>query len=175
MALLWRGGPLAGPNAADSPRACSDDTCTHTPFRLDDLQVLAQLRPTLVPEQDRVGWYLSQWVARAHPPDAPVADPAEPSGFRRFLCVGSGYAPSNTLVDDAAVCLQLARHALRTSKDVAAFYREHGPRYDGFREALLPGRERLMRFGLPWQRRPAAWLSVGCGTARDLEYVLWAM
>jgi len=135
--------------------------------------VLAQLRPTLVPEQDRVGWYLSQWVARAHPPDAPsVADPAEPSGFRRFLCVGSGYAPSNTLVDDAAVCLQLARHALRTSKDVAAFYREQGPRYDGFREALLPGRERLMRFGLPWQRCPAAWLSVGCGTARDLEYVL---
>ena len=121
MALLWRGGPLAGPNAADSPRACSDDTCTHTPFRLDDLQVLAQLRPTLVPEQDRVGWYLSQWVARAHPPDAPVADPAEPSGFRRFLCVGSGYAPSNTLVDDAAVCLQLARHALQAAPPPAVY------------------------------------------------------
>merc|ERR1711998_785461 len=26
--------------------------------------------------------------------------------------------------------------------------------------------------GLPWHEKPSSWVSVGCGTARDIEYVL---
>lgn len=128
--------------------------------------VLAQLHPTLVPQYDLVGWYLSQWLARVHRP-APH--------FDIYLLPGTAYKPVSTVVSDAHVMLQMALHALRPVKDVKAFYRAQGPSYDGFREALLPGRERLMRFVLPWHLAPARWLSVGCGTARDVEYALGAL
>ena len=48
----------------------------------------------------------------------------------------------------------------------------HFTDYDGFREALLPSRDRLLKFCLPWVSKPKIWLSVGCGTARDIEYVV---
>lgn len=134
--------------------------------------VLAHLAPTLVPDYDRVGWYLSQWVAEVEPAFAAHSGAAAGEGFARYLCEGTGYAPNNSLADDAQVCYQMAAHALRTKKDVVAFYKAQGPRYDGFREHLLPGRERLMRYVLPWHQSPRVWISVGCGTARDLEYVL---
>ena len=68
--------------------------------------------------------------------------------------------------------LFIAAHALRPRKDVREFYRTQGANYDGFREALLPDRDTLLKHCLPWASRPATWLSVGCGTARDLEYVV---
>jgi len=145
--------------------------------------VLAQLAPTRVDAPDRVGWYLSQWVAEAPYEAARVRSSSGESrckvdgvsntkDFGHFLHEGTTYLPANSLLDDACVCYQMALHAARTQKDVVAFYRAQGSRYDGFREALLPGRERLMRFSLPWHQSPATCLSVGCGTARDLEYVL---
>jgi betaine lipid synthase len=146
--------------------------------------VLAQLAPSLVDTYDRVGWYLSQWVAEV-PAAVALTKPttgtsggggrggeAAGAGFARFLCEGTGYAPINSLADDAYVCYQMLLHAMRTEKDVVAFYQAQGSRYDGFREFLLPGRDRLMRFALPWHESPRVWISVGCGTARDLEYVL---
>ena len=57
------------------------------------------------------------------------------------------------------------------TKDVRAFYKSQGTRYDGFREALLPGRDLLMQHAVPWVKRPKTWISVGCGTARDIEFV----
>ena len=131
--------------------------------------VLAQLRPAPVDEYDRVGWYLSSWVAEV---PSSAARKGDPVGFGRFLCHGTDYAPVNSPWDDVYICACMAHHALRTDKDVVAFYRAQGTRYDGFREALLPGRERLLCHGLPWHEVPKTWLSVGCGTARDLEYVL---
>ena len=47
-----------------------------------------------------------------------------------------------------------------------------GDAYDGFRETLLPGRDVLQQYCLPWHRKPKTWISVGCGTARDIEYVI---
>lgn len=31
---------------------------------------------------------------------------------------------------------------------------------------------RLLKFCLPWVLKPKVWVSVGCGTARDIEYVV---
>ena len=101
--------------------------------------VLAQLQPTLVPEYDRVGWYLSQWLAKV-PPKA-----ATRTAFANYQCAGTDYAPHNSLADDAYICYQMGLQALRTNKDVVAFYKAQGSRYDGFRELLLPNRERLLR------------------------------
>ena len=47
-----------------------------------------------------------------------------------------------------------------------------GDAYDGFREALLPDRDLLQHYCLPWHEAPKTWVSVGCGTARDIEYVI---
>eukprot|EP00614_Pseudopedinella_elastica_P000713 CAMPEP_0172591052 /NCGR_PEP_ID=MMETSP1068-20121228/9729_1 /TAXON_ID=35684 /ORGANISM="Pseudopedinella elastica, Strain CCMP716" /LENGTH=1018 /DNA_ID=CAMNT_0013387269 /DNA_START=45 /DNA_END=3101 /DNA_ORIENTATION=- len=129
--------------------------------------VLAALRPELVPDLDgreRVGWYLSQWVA-------PVYPHAEVD-FSRFLNKGSDTVFANTAVQDAKVLGAMALHALRTEKSAVEFYRSQGDAYDGFRETLLPGRDVLQQYCLPWHRKPKTWISVGCGTARDIEYVI---
>ena len=76
------------------------------------------------------------------------------------------------MFDDINVMTAMAWHAMRTEKDVKAFYKSQGNNYDGFREALLPDRDLLLKYCLPWQRSPKVWLSVGCGTARDIEYVV---
>jgi len=52
------------------------------------------------------------------------------------------------------------------------FYKSQGDAYDGFRESLLPGRDLLQKYCLPWAEAPKVWISVGCGTARDIEYVI---
>ena len=79
---------------------------------------------------------------------------------------------TNTTWDDIRVMGSMAMHALRKSKDVATFYKSQGPRYDGFREALLPDRDTMMQYGVPWTQPINCWVSVGCGTARDIEFVL---
>ena len=88
--------------------------------------VLAQLRPELIDDYDRVGWYLSSWVAAvptaAAPPSADGGS-AVTADFGRFLRRGTDYAPSNSLWDDAYICACMAHHALRSEKDVVAFYR----------------------------------------------------
>merc|ERR1712078_463897 len=79
----------------------------------------------------------------------------------------------------ALVCLAMARQALRKDKDVAAFYRNQAGRYDGFRESLLPDRDTFLKYTVPWSRVPTllkkqptyALVCVGCGTARDVEFV----
>jgi ubiquinone/menaquinone biosynthesis C-methylase UbiE len=127
--------------------------------------VLASLLPELVPDEDgreRVGWYLTQWVAET--PDAVE--------YAKLLCKGETDVPKNTLVDDAMVISAMLAEGMRTEKDVKAFYKSQGNNYDGFREALLPDRDRLLQYCLPWHKKPAVWLSVGCGTARDIEYVV---
>lgn len=123
---------------------------------------LSHLEPTEVEDYDRVGFYMSQWVS------------VGASSMVVPLGTASSNVTPNTLLDDARVCLAMAAHALRPKKDVATFYKSQGPRYDGFREALLPDRDTLMKYALPWSRRIEAEYAlacVGCGTARDLEYV----
>eukprot|EP00615_Pteridomonas_danica_P010679 CAMPEP_0114342566 /NCGR_PEP_ID=MMETSP0101-20121206/9901_1 /TAXON_ID=38822 ORGANISM="Pteridomonas danica, Strain PT" /NCGR_SAMPLE_ID=MMETSP0101 /ASSEMBLY_ACC=CAM_ASM_000211 /LENGTH=351 /DNA_ID=CAMNT_0001476749 /DNA_START=1799 /DNA_END=2851 /DNA_ORIENTATION=+ len=127
--------------------------------------VLASLRPDHVPDLDgreRVGWYLSQWVAKVVPN----------VNYDKFLCQGSGNTFQNTPAQDAKVIAAMALHALRTEKSTVEFYRSQGDAYDGFRESLLPDRDLLQNFCLPWHRAPKTWISVGCGTARDIEYVI---
>lgn len=48
----------------------------------------------------------------------------------------------------------MALHALRTEKDSVEFYKSQGDAYDGFREALLPDRDQLQHYCLPWQTKP---------------------
>jgi ubiquinone/menaquinone biosynthesis C-methylase UbiE len=65
----------------------------------------------------------------------------------------------------------MASHGLSSNKDVRKFYKSQGTRYDGFREALLPHRDVFMQYVVPWTKMPKTWISVGCGTARDIEFV----
>jgi hypothetical protein len=48
----------------------------------------------------------------------------------------------------------MALHALRTEKDSVEFYKSQGDAYDGFRESLLPDRDQLQHYCLPWQNKP---------------------
>ena len=123
--------------------------------------VLAHLKGVLVPTYDRVGWYLTQFIA-------PVPDNYEP---KMLECSGTSSKPSNSFLDDIAVMAAMAKQGLSKEKDVRAFYKSQGKRYDGFREALLPGRDLLMQHAVPWVKKPKTWISVGCGTARDIEFV----
>lgn len=128
--------------------------CVHSP-------VLAHLEGVLVPTYDRVGWYLTQFIA-------PVPANYDP---QMLECKGTDAKPSNSFVDDVAVMAAMAKQGLSSDKDVRAFYQSQGTRYDGFREALLPGRDLLMQHAVPWVKKPKTWISVGCGTARDVEFV----
>lgn len=124
--------------------------------------VLAHLDGTLVPDYDRVGWYLTQFIAPT------------PENYNPAMIVqqGSGRTFKNSFLGDVSVMLAMAKQGLSKVKDVRAFYKHQGKRYDGFREALLPGREVFMRHVIPWAKEPTTWISVGCGTARDIEFVV---
>eukprot|EP00617_Octactis_speculum_P020247 CAMPEP_0185769046 /NCGR_PEP_ID=MMETSP1174-20130828/53332_1 /TAXON_ID=35687 /ORGANISM="Dictyocha speculum, Strain CCMP1381" /LENGTH=993 /DNA_ID=CAMNT_0028453987 /DNA_START=26 /DNA_END=3007 /DNA_ORIENTATION=+ len=127
--------------------------------------VLASLEPELLPDingRERVGWYLSQWIA----------DVPSNVDYSMLLNEGSKSMPVNTLMDDVNVMAAMAMHGLRSEKDVKAFYKSQGSNYDGFREALLPDRDLLLKYCVPWHKKPKTWVSVGCGTARDIEYVV---
>lgn len=132
--------------------------------------VLASLLPDLVPDEDgreRVGWYLTQWIA-------PVPDQVD---YSKLTIAGGEDVPKNTLIDDAMVISAMAIHATKKEKSVKEFYQSQGKNYDGFREMLLPDRNCLLQYCLPWYKctkggEAKTWLSVGCGTARDIEYVV---
>ncbi len=111
-------------------RSFAPDMDVHSP-------VLAQLFPDLVPDYDRVGWYLSQWECKV------------PKNFdiSMIKAEASETTYNNSTWDDIRVMGSMAMHALRKSKDVATFYKSQGPRYDGFREALLPDRDTMMQYG----------------------------
>ena len=126
--------------------------------------VLAHLEPELVPTYDRVGWYLTQYSAQI--------SKERKWNFDQFLCNGTEYVPHNSVLQQAKVITAMGMHALRKNKDVKQFYESQRDVYDGFRECLLPNRDRLLKYCLPWHEKPRAWVSVGCGTARDIEYVV---
>ena len=125
--------------------------------------VLAHLKGQLVPTYDRVGWYLTQFIT-----PVPSFQPYDPAMLE---CTGTDAKPSNSFLDDVCVMWAMAKQGLQRTKDVRAFYKKQGSRYDGFREALLPGRDLLMQHAVPWVKKPKTWISVGCGTARDIEFV----
>jgi len=123
--------------------------------------VLAHLKGELVPTYDRVGWYLTQFIA-------PV-----PGDYNEKMLTQEGTkdVPANSFIDDIMVMAAMAKQGLSADKDVKAFYKSQGTRYDGFREALLPSRKLHLQHAVPWVRTPKTWISVGCGTARDIEFV----
>lgn len=129
--------------------------CVHSP-------VLAHLDGTLVPDYDRVGWYLTQFIAPT------------PKNYNPEMIVqkGSGRTFTNSFGADVSVMLAMAKQGLSKVKDVREFYKKQGKNYDGFREALLPARDLFMRHVIPWAKEPKTWISVGCGTARDVEFVV---
>jgi len=83
---------------------------------------------------------------------------------------------ANSFGDDVAVMAKMGTYGLQgflgAKPDVRAFYRSQGTRYDGFREALLPDRDVFNQYVMPWVFAPKTWISVGCGTARDIEFVI---
>lgn len=91
--------------------------------------------------------------------------------FDHFSLPGTDYSPQNSVFDELRVMSAMALHGFRKHKVVEKFYESQGAAYDGFREALLPSRDRLLRYSIPWHQSPRSWVSVGCGTARDIEYV----
>ena len=123
--------------------------------------VLGHLRASLVPTYDRVGWYLSTFIG-------PTPENYEP---KMITLNGTNRRISNTVFDDMCVMYAMASHGLSSNKDVRKFYKSQGTRYDGFREALLPHRDVFMQYVVPWTKMPKTWISVGCGTARDIEFV----
>ena len=125
--------------------------------------VLAHLKGTLVDTYDRVRWYLTQFIS-----PVPAFQPYDPAMLE---CAGVDSKPSNSFLDDVCVMWAMVKQGLQKTKDVRAFYKSQGSRYDGFREALLPGRDLLMQHAVPWVKKLKTWISVGCGTARDVEFV----
>jgi len=125
--------------------------------------VLAQFDPRHVPDTDRVGWYMSQFVVDKIPANY---DPS------RLMIPLADTRIGNSFAGDAKVMWIMATYGLSNKeKDSREFYRKQGKEYDGFREALLPDRDLLLRHVVPWTRGIKTWVSVGCGTARDIEYV----
>lgn len=124
--------------------------------------VLAHLDGELVPEYDRVGWYLTQFIAPT------------PKNYNPEMIVqqGSGRTFQNSFFGDVQVMTAMAKQGLSRTKCVKTFYSSQGARYDGFREGLLPNRDIFMRHVIPWAKEPKTWISVGCGTARDIEFVV---
>jgi ubiquinone/menaquinone biosynthesis C-methylase UbiE len=124
---------------------------------------IAQFDSKLIETPDRVGWYLSQWVANVG------------ADFNVDMLPASqkdGVEYKNTLLQDAQVGLALFSQAMQKEKDVAAFYAKQFEAYDGFREGFLVRRREFMCYAVPWAQKVKTLVSVGCGTARDLEFVL---
>jgi S-adenosylmethionine:diacylglycerol 3-amino-3-carboxypropyl transferase/ubiquinone/menaquinone biosynthesis C-methylase UbiE len=117
------------------------------------------------PAYDRVGFYLSQWCGS-------VREGTDLARYANLLAHRRTHAKqyANTIWGDMQVCYQMVLHATRQKKDSVQFYKEQGPLYDGFRENLLPMRGQLFT-ALPTSQPIKRWLSVGCGTARDLEFI----
>ncbi|KAJ8603434.1 hypothetical protein CTAYLR_003964 [Chrysophaeum taylorii] len=155
--VFWR-SYAPGPSMATSRY---DLFCPHSP-------ALAQLEPDELESYDRVGWYLSQWVATPRNVDAACLNPPSTSPHKTY---------KNSLLDDLRVCWAMTTYALFSRNvDVASFYKTQGARYDGFRESLLPDRDTLLKFALPWSKQPPpeaeyVLACVGCGTARDVEFI----
>lgn len=129
--------------------------------------VLQQLNPTMLPDTkypDRVGWYLTQlWV------------PKLPKSFnsRNLLIEEKPSSIKPSLKGDMQVLYTMATYGLSSKKkDAKEFYKSQAKVYDGFREFLLPDRDNLLLHVVPWTTSPKTWVSVGCGTARDIEYVV---
>jgi len=129
--------------------------------------ILAQLNPTMLPDThypDRVGWYLTQlWT--------PKLD--KKFNNKNLLIQEKPSTIKASVKGDLQVMYTMATYGLTTQKkDAKAFYKSQAKVYDGFREALLPDRDNLLLHVVPWTTSPKTWVSVGCGTARDIEYVV---
>jgi len=126
--------------------------------------ILANLKPREVKDVDRVGWYMTQFVVDKIP------EPYEPE---KLMCPLTDSTIPNSFTGDAKVMAIMGYYGLfHKEKDSTEFYKQQGKEYDGFREALLPDRDHLLRYVVPWVQGPKTWVSVGCGTARDIEYVV---
>lgn len=129
--------------------------------------ILQQLNPTMLPDTkypDRVGWYLTQlYVPKLEPGFDSTSLLVKEKPSRVKLSVWG----------DIKVMWTMAYYGItQAKKDVKVFYKTQADVYDGFREALLPGRDELLLYVVPWTTCPRTWVSVGCGTARDIEYVI---
>ncbi|GAB5354194.1 hypothetical protein AAMO2058_000098700 [Amorphochlora amoebiformis] len=129
--------------------------------------VLAQLNPCMLPDTkypDRVGWYLTQlWT--------PKLD--KNFNSKNLLIEEKPSVIKQSFKGDLQVMFTMATYGISTSKkDAKDFYKSQAKVYDGFREALLPDRDNLLLYVVPWTTSPKTWVSVGCGTARDIEYVV---
>lgn len=68
--------------------------------------------------------------------------------------------------------LTLARKQGASHKErLENFYSRQAAHYDGFRERLLKGRQKLIS-SLPWESLPkdGVWLDLGAGTGKNIEY-----
>mmetsp|Transcript_12659 Transcript_12659/g.17663 ORF Transcript_12659/g.17663 Transcript_12659/m.17663 type:complete len:917 (-) Transcript_12659:430-3180(-) len=129
--------------------------------------VLQQLNPTMLPDTkypDRVGWYLTQlWT--------PKLD--KKFNNKNLLIEEDASNVKQSFKGDLKVMWTMATYGLtQKDKDAKEFYKTQADVYDGFREGLLPDRDNLLQYVVPWTTSPKTWVSVGCGTARDIEYVV---
>lgn len=125
---------------------------------------LAHLKSRVVPDTDRVGWYMGQFVVDKIPKNY---DP------KQLMIPVAPTSIPNSFFGDLKVMAIMAYYGLfHKEKDSTEFYKSQGKEYDGFREALLPDRDLLLQHVVPWTTTPKTWVSVGCGTARDVEYVV---
>eukprot|EP01135_Chromosphaera_perkinsii_P007556 Nk52_evm12s914 gene=Nk52_evmTU12s914 len=142
----------------------SFSTKVHSPF-------LANMQPVKIHTYDRVGWYLSQWYVTKNEVNERVD-----SEILQMSAAPVEWTRSN-FVSDLKVIATMVSFGLTSGTDgkesVREFYRTQAEAYDSFRESLLPGRSDLCRHIIPWSKtKIKTWVSVGCGTARDLEFVI---
>lgn len=131
---------------------------------------LSQIPHKEIYSYDRVGWYLSQWTATI----------PKNIDLKAFCPTGLNSNYKNTFMDDILICISMLKQAIRTKKDVTTFYKNQATRYDGFRESLLPDRDTFLKYTVPWSqvqdilinKKPKyALVCIGCGTARDIEFI----
>ena len=85
-------------------------------------------------------------------------------------CAGVDSKPSNSFLDDVCVMWAMVKQGLQKTKDVRAFYKSQGS-LRRLPRGAAPRRDLLMQHAVPWVKKPKTWISVGCGTARDVEFV----
>jgi len=122
-----------------------------------------------------VGWYLSEWTMTI------PTDSHSNYDFGTLVSTARSTYYCNGVLSDLGIITSLMTQATQSQNNAVTFHKTQGKAYDGFREQLLVQREGAFKYAVPWtsllrnvEGSPflKSWVCVGCGTAREIEYVI---